>query len=258
MRWCWCWITFEQVLPAARAVLELLIACPRIKAVVTSRSALNVRGEQCFPIAPLPLPDAAQRESLDALRQVPTVALFLDRARAVAPDFEIMTLTEGCLVADICARLDGLPLAIELAAARARIFGLHQLHDRLAQQTFLGILAEGAQDLADHQRMMRSTIAWSYDLLSDEEKRLFRWLGVFVGGAAIDAIEIVTSTPDEQLVARLATLVNASLIYSLDSGGTRRYSQLVTLRAYAQEQLRAENEWDEARRRHADYYLRIG
>jgi tetratricopeptide (TPR) repeat protein len=171
------------------------------------------------------------------------------------PDFEIMTLADGRLVADICARLDGLPLAIELAAARARIFGLHQLHDRLAQQTFLGILAEGAQDLADHQRMMRSTIAWSYDLLSDEEKRLFRWLGVFVGGAALDAIEIVTSTPDEQLMAHLATLVNASLIYSLDSGGTRRYLQLVTLRAYAQEQLRAEGERDEARRRHADYYL---
>ncbi|HKT38054.1 MAG TPA: AAA family ATPase, partial [Ktedonobacterales bacterium] len=147
---------FEQVLPAARAVLALLIACPRVKALVTSRSALNVRGEQCFPVSPLPLPDAAQRESLDALRQSPTVALFLDRARAVAPDFEIMTLGDGHLVADICARLDGLPLAIELAAARARIFGLHQLHDRLAQQAFLGILTEGAQDLADHQRMMRS------------------------------------------------------------------------------------------------------
>jgi predicted ATPase/DNA-binding XRE family transcriptional regulator len=246
---------FEQVLPAARAVLALLIACPRVKALVTSRSALNVRGEQCFPVSPLPLPDAAQRESLDALRQAPTVALFLDRARAVAPDFEIMTLGDGHLVADICARLDGLPLAIELAAARARIFGLHQLHDRLAQQAFLGILTEGAQDLADHQRMMRSTIAWSYDLLSDEEKRLFRWLGMFVGGAALEATEAVTGTTDETLMARLATLVNASLIQCLDSGGTRRYSQLVTLRAYAQEQLRAEGEWDEARRRHANYFL---
>jgi predicted ATPase/DNA-binding XRE family transcriptional regulator len=246
---------FEQVLPAARVVLELLIACPRVKALVTSRSALNVRGEQCFLVPPLPLPDAAQLESLDALRQVPTVALFLDRARAVVPDFEIVTLADGRLVADICARLDGLPLAIELAAARARLFGLQQLHDRLAQQSLLGILAEGAQDLADHQRMMRSTIAWSYDLLGDEEKRLFRWLGVFVGGAAFDAIEAVTSASDETLLARLATLVNASLIYCLDTGGMRRYSQLVTLRAYAQEQLRAEGEWDEARRRHANYFL---
>ena len=246
---------FEQVLPAARAVLELLIACPRVKALVTSRSSLNVRGEQCFPVAPLPLPDAAQLDSLDALRQVPTVALFLDRARAVAPNFEITTREDGRLVADICARLDGLPLAIELAAARARIFGLQQMHDRLAQQSFLGILAEGAQDLADHQRMMRSTIAWSYDLLSDEEQRLFRWLGVFVGGAALDATEAVTGTPDEMLLARLAMLVNASLIYCQDIGGVRRYSQLVTLRAYAQEQLRADGEWDEARRRHADYFV---
>jgi predicted ATPase/DNA-binding XRE family transcriptional regulator len=245
---------FEQVLPAARAVLELLIACPRVKALVTSRSPLNVRGEQCFPVAPLPLPDVAQLESLDALRRVPTVALFLDRARAVVPDFELMALEDGRLVADICARLDGLPLAIELAAARTRIFGLQQLRDRLAQQTFLGMLAEGAQDLADHQRTMRSTIAWSYDLLGDEEKRLFRWLGVFVGGAALDAVEAVVSVADDSLMRQLATLLNASLIQCVDEGGTRRYTQLVTLRAYAQEQLRAEGEWDEARRRHDGYF----
>lgn len=248
---------FEQVLPAARAVLELLIACPRVKALVTSRSALNVRGEQCFPVSPLALPDPAQLESLEALCDVPTVALFLDRARAVWPDFEITTLEEGSLVAAICARLDGLPLAIELAAARTRHFGLRQLHARLAQPTFLGILAEGAQDLADHQRTMRSTIAWSYGLLADEEKRLFRWLGVFVGGAALDAAEAVANVPDETLMSHLATLVNASLIQCQDSGGTRRYSQLVTLRAFAQEHLRAEGEWEEARRRHADYFLEL-
>ena len=119
-------------------------------------------------------------------------------------------------MADICARLDGLPLAIELAAARTRIFGLQQLHDRLAQQTFLGMLAEGAQDLADHQRTMRSTIAWSYDLLGDEEKRLFRWLGVFVGGAALDAVEAVVSVADDSLMRQLATLLNASLIQCVD------------------------------------------
>jgi predicted ATPase/DNA-binding XRE family transcriptional regulator len=246
---------FEQVLPAARDVLELLIACPHVKALVTSRSALNVRGEQCFPVSPLPLPDAVQLASLDALRHVPTVALFLDRARAIWLDFDVSTLADGYLVADICTRLDGLPLAIELAAARARHFGLRQLHERLAQPTFLGVLADGAQDLADHQRTMSSTIAWSYQLLSDEEKRLFRWLGVFVGGATADAAGTVIGTADDVLMSHLTTLLNASLVQCVDADGVRRYTQLVTLRAYAREQLRIAGEAEEASRRHADYFL---
>lgn len=248
---------FEQVLPAARAVLELLIACPHVKALVTSRSALNVRGEQRFSVPPLSLPDATQLESLDVLCRVPTVALFLDRARAVWPDFDLTTLEDGALVADICSRLDGLPLAIELAAARIRHFGLRQLHQRLAEHAFLGVLAEGAQDLADHQRTMRSTIAWSYELLADDEKRLFRWLGVFVGGAATDAAEAVVGATDDALVNQLATLLDANLVQSVEIGGARRYTQLVTLRAYAQERLRAEGEWEEAQRRLADYFLEL-
>ncbi|HET9981193.1 MAG TPA: helix-turn-helix domain-containing protein, partial [Ktedonobacterales bacterium] len=248
---------FEQVLPAARAVLELLMACRRVRALVTSRSALNVRGERCFPVAPLPLPDATQLQSLDALRAVPTVALFVERAQAVWPDFALTTLADGLLTADICARLDGLPLAIELAAARIRHVGLRQLHDGLTQPAFLGLLAEGAQDLPDHQRAMRSAIAWSYDLLSDEGKRLFRWLGVFIGGASDDAITAVVGAgedTEEALADQLATLVDASLIQRLDAGGAGRYTQLVTLRAYAQERLRAEGEWAEAQQRHADYF----
>jgi predicted ATPase/DNA-binding XRE family transcriptional regulator len=246
---------FEQVLPAARAVLELLVACPRVKALVTSRSALNVRGEQCFPVAPLPLPDTTQLQSLDALCAVPAVTLFLERAQAVWPDFTLTSLADGALVADICAQLDGLPLAIELAAARIRHVGLRPLHDRLGQQTFLGMLAEGAQDLPNHQRTMRSAIAWSNDLLSDEEKRLFRWLGVFIGGANDDAVAAVIGASDETAPRQLTMLVDASLIQRVETAGMSRYSQLVTLRAYAQEQLRAESEWDEARRRHADYFV---
>ena len=244
---------FEQVLPAARAVLELLIGCPRVKALATSRSALNVRGEQCFPVALLALPDLAQVGSLEAMCRVSTVSLFLERARAATPDFTVTTLADGYLVADICARLDGLPLAIELAAARASHFGLRELHDRLAEPGFLGVLAEGAQDLADHQRTMRSTIAWSYESLSDDEKRLFRWLGVFVG-AASDAIEFVSKMADDKLLASVTALTNASLLQYTQGMGARRYTQLVTLRAYAQERLRAEGEWEEARRRHADYF----
>ncbi len=246
---------FEQVLAAARAVLELLIARPRVKALVTSRSALNVRGERSFPVAPLALPDPAQMESLDVLRQVPTIALFLDRASAVLPDFSIPTLEDGHLVAEICARLDGLPLAIELAAARVRHFGLRQLHDRLAEQSFLGVLAEGPQDLADHQRTMQSTIAWSYNLLGEGEQHLFRWLGVFVGSARFEAIAAIEGTDSETLIASMNALVDANLLRYTDVAGVRRYMQLVTLRAYAEERLRAGGEWDEAKRRHAEYCL---
>ena len=245
---------FEQVLPAARIVLELLMGCPQVKALVTSRSALNVRGEQCFPVAPLALPDLAQIGSLGEMCRVSTVSLFLERARAASPDFTVTTLADGYLVATVCARLDGLPLAIELAAARVRHFGLRELHDRLAEPSFLGVLAEGAQDLADHQRTMRSTIAWSYELLSDEERRLFRWLGVFIGGASNDAVESIADLANDTLLASVTALANANLLQYAQGTGARRYAQLVTLRAYAQERLRAEGEWEEARRRHADYF----
>ncbi len=248
---------FEQVLPAARAVLELLIACPRVRALVTSRSALNVRGEQCFPVAPLLLPDMEQLQSLEALRAVPAVALFVERAQAVWPDFALTTLADGALVADICAQLDGLPLAIELAAARIRHVGLRQLYDGLMEPAFLGMLGEGAQDLPDHQRAMRSAIAWSYDLLSDEGKRLFRWLGVFTGGASDEAIAAVVGASEEtekMLADQIAALVDASLIQRAAGAGIARSTQLVTLRAYARERLRAGDEWDEAQRRHADYF----
>ncbi|HEV8190726.1 MAG TPA: tetratricopeptide repeat protein, partial [Ktedonobacterales bacterium] len=248
---------FEQVLPAARTVLELLIARPRVKALVTSRSALNVRGEQSFPVAPLALPVTKQMDALDELRQVPTVALFVDRASAILPDFSIATPEEGRLVAGICTRLDGLPLAIELAAARVRHFGLRQLHERLTGPTFLGLLAEGPHDLADHQRTMQSTIAWSYDLLGEEGQRLFRWLGVFVGGATLDALEAVTGITNDDLLAGLTALVDASLLQWTDATRTRRYTQLVTLRAYAEGRLRSEGEWENAREQHAAYFLSL-
>jgi predicted ATPase/DNA-binding XRE family transcriptional regulator len=249
---------FEQVLPAARSVLELLVACPHVQMLVTSRAALNVRGERRFAVLPLALAAPEQMDSLDALLRVPTIALFVERASAVAPEFTLATLEEARLAAGVCARLDGLPLAIELAAARVGLVGLRQLGDRLAQPGFLGALAQGPRDLPDHQRTMRSTIAWSYDLLSATERRLFRWLGVFVGGATADtlaAVAGVAGTPDEALLDGLAALVDASLIQGSESGGTRRYTQLVTLRVFAQEHLRGEGEWEEARRRHADYFL---
>ncbi|HEY7091685.1 MAG TPA: tetratricopeptide repeat protein [Ktedonobacterales bacterium] len=246
---------FEQVLSAARVVLELLIGSLGVKALVTSRWPLNVRGERCYPVTPLALPNASQLDSLDVLCAVPTVALFVERAVAAQPDFALTTLEEGRLVADICARLDGLPLAIELAAARVRHVGLRRLGEWVTQPSFLEILTDGPQDLANHQRTMRSTIAWSHNLLSAERQRLFRWLGVFVGGASVDAVAAVTEWTTEALLADLAILVDAHLLRRTDTGDAQRYTQLVTLQAYAREQLQTTGEWDEARRRHARYFL---
>ena len=248
---------FEQVAPAARDVLEILVACPQVQALVTSRAALNVRGEWRFVIAPLELATSTQMDSLDALLSVPAVALFVERASAVAPGFTVTTLEEGRQVAGICARLDGLPLAIELAAARADALGLRDLHERLARPALLGALAQGPHDLPDHQRAMRSAIAWSYDLLSEDERRLFRWLGAFADGATMDALVAVIGAEGDALMDGVTTLLNASLIHATASAGARRYTQLVTLRAFAQERLSEEGEWEEARRRHAAYFLEL-
>ena len=244
---------FEHLLPAARGVLEILVACPGVKALVTSRAALHVRGERCYPVAALALPEHAQLRSLDELGRVPTVALFVERVAAVQPGFALATLDAGRLVAEICERLDGLPLAIELAAARVKHLGLRELHTRLAHPSLLGTLGEGPQDLPDHQRAMRSTIAWSYDLLSEQERQLFRWLGVFVADASLDAVLAVSRFKEEEALTGLAGLLEASLLQCVERAGARLYSQLVTLRAYAQEQLHAHAEMEEARRRHAGY-----
>src|SRR5262249_28726131 len=140
-------------------------------------------------------------------------ALFVERACGVRPDFTVATPDEGRLIASICARLDGLPLAIELAAARLRRFGLQQLYDRLGRPEFLGVLTEGPRDLADHQRTMRSTIAWSCNLLPEEERRLLRRLSVFVGGATLAAAEAVCREQDQsRVLAQLASLVDNSLV----------------------------------------------
>ncbi|MGH2516571.1 MAG: ATP-binding protein, partial [Ktedonobacterales bacterium] len=248
---------FEQVLPAARAVLDLLLACPQVRAVVTSRSPLNVRGEYCYPVSPLALPNQNQVESVEELRGVSSVALFLERAVRGWRAFDMATPEDGRLVAEMCVRLDGLPLAIELAAARVRHIGIRQLHARLTQPELLGVLTAGPQDLADHQRTMRSTIAWSYDLLPEDERRLFRWLGVFASGATVDAVEEVCGLAGDALLAALAALVDASLLQCEDRDETRRYSQLMMLQAYARERLHAEGEEEEARRRHAGYFLSL-
>ena len=170
---------FEQVVRAALQVAELLVACPKLKILVTSRMALHVRAEQEFAVLPLALPDPKHLPDLVILSQYEAVALFIQRARAVKSDFQVTNATAPA-VAEICVRLDGLPLAIELAAARIKLFPPQALLARLGQR--FAVLTGGALDAPARQRTLRDTIAWSYQLLEVQEQRLFRVLSVFVGG----------------------------------------------------------------------------
>ncbi|HEY7778957.1 MAG TPA: tetratricopeptide repeat protein [Ktedonobacterales bacterium] len=251
---------FEQILPAAPALADLLAACPELKLLVTSRGPLNVRGEHVFAVPPLGLADACHPPPVEQLEQVPAVALFLERARAVAPEFALDPMDRAARmaqVARICQKVDGLPLAIELAAARVRHFTLDELAARLDSVDALGVLAGGARDLADHQRTMRSTIAWSYDLLAPEEQRLCRVLSVFIGGATVGALCCVAAVDAETARADLSALVDSGLARRSDHPGGSRYQLFVIVRAFAVERARAAGEWDEARRRHAEYCLAL-
>ncbi|HEY8884640.1 MAG TPA: AAA family ATPase, partial [Chloroflexota bacterium] len=187
---------FEHLLPAATIVADLLAAAPLLRVVVTSRSALRLRGEREFAVPPLELPEPrrlalAGVHLASALGQYDAVRLFVARARDVRPDFEL-TDENALAVAEICQRLDGLPLAIELAAARVRLLQPAALLTRLERR--LPVLTGGARDLPARQQTLRNTIAWSYDLIPDGEKALFRRLGTFVGGGTIEAIDAVCSS----------------------------------------------------------------
>jgi predicted ATPase len=181
---------FEQVLPAARQVLDLLRAAPRVTALVTSRAALRVRGEREFPVAPLACPAASADETVDALLRYPALALFVRRAQDVRPDFALAT-GSAASVAEICRRLDGLPLALELAAARVRVLSPEALLGRLGQR--LALLTGGPRDLPARQQTLRATIAWSHDLLTPDEQALFRRLAVFAGGFSLGAATVVAA-----------------------------------------------------------------
>jgi predicted ATPase/transcriptional regulator with XRE-family HTH domain len=249
---------FEQVLAAAPAIAALLTQVPHLKLLVTSRAPLHVYGEHEFPVPPLELPAAVP--SVTALQQVAAVSLWVQRAQAVRPDF---TLTEAnaAAVAAICQRLDGLPLAIELAAARSKLFSPPALLARLADAPLLELLAGGPRDHTDRQRTLRGAIAWSYDLLDAEEQRLFRRLAVFVGGGTLEAVEAVSNGAGDLRIAvgeGLLLLVEHSLLQAhAGVDGTPRFEMLVTIHGYAQERLVESGEADAIRRQHALYYLAL-
>jgi predicted ATPase/class 3 adenylate cyclase len=248
---------FEQVVDAASVIEELLIAAPEMKILVTSRSILSVAGEQEYPVPPLAPPDPERLPDLVSLRKIDSVRLFEDRARAVQPRFEV-TEDNASDVAAITARLDGLPLAIELAATRTKILSPQQILSRLQQR--LTILTSGARTLPERQRTLRAAIAWSYDLLEAEEQRLFARLSVFSGGWSFDAAEVVCD-PQEiglDVLDGMSSLVDKSLVGRTDSAdGGVRFFMLETIREFAQEQLDEMGDFDVTRRRHADYFLEL-
>jgi predicted ATPase/class 3 adenylate cyclase len=249
---------FEQVIAAAVRVAELLAACPKLKIIVTSRVVLHVRAEYEFAVPPLSLPNPKRLPDLVALSQYEAVALFMQRAQAVKPEFAVTNATAPA-VASICARLDGMPLAIELAAARVKFFAPQALLARLEQG--LALLAGGSRDLPARQQTLRAAMAWSYDLLSVEEKALFRRLAVFVDGCTIEAAEVVCRAAGElegDLVDGLVSLVDKSMLRQEEQAeGEPRFRMLQVLREFGLECLDTAGEAEVMRRAHAHFFLRL-
>jgi predicted ATPase/class 3 adenylate cyclase len=245
---------FEQVLPAAADVAELLRAAPGVKIIVSSRAALRVSGEQEFPVPPLALPDRAHLPDVEHLSQYEAVALFIERAVAVKPDFAV-TNANAPAVAEICTRLDGLPLAIELAAARVKLLPPEAMLTRLARR--LELLGGGARDLPDRQRTLRGAIDWSYELLDPAARQLLARFSVFAGGATLEAAGSICGSADEpglDVLEGLSALVEQSLVRQVESEGEPRFWMLETIREFAAERLAASAEADEIARRHAGYF----
>lgn len=291
---------FEHVIAAAPLVTELLAGCPQLKLLATSRARLRLRGEREFPVAPLAVPgvqafrghrreavvlgvqgptdptDPTDPEHLNALSQYAAVELFIQRAQDVKPNFAL-TPENAPAVAAICAFLDGLPLAIELAAARTKCLPPHALLSRLTGAEArvesgspqagahrpcarslagrLPLLTNGARDLPSRQQSLRSTIAWSYDLLSERDRRLFRRLAVFAGGCTLAAAEAVCG---EDVLSGLALLVDNSLLRQAeDVSGEPRFTMLETVREYGLEAVTESGEAEAIRKRHAEYFLAL-
>jgi predicted ATPase/transcriptional regulator with XRE-family HTH domain len=277
---------FEQVLGAAPLIADLLATAPQLTVLVTSREHLHLRGEQEIPVQPLALPPQEPRTknqepagakqalilgSIDELMQYAAVALFIQRAQSVQPAFQV-TSANAPAVAEICARLDGLPLAIELAAARVKLFAPDALLARLSSR--LALLTSGPRDLPTRQQTIRNTITWSHDQLNEAEQILFRRFGVFVGGCTLEAASEVLSskfkvqssepttaellTLNSELLTFLAALIDKSLLRQVAGpDGTTRFTMLETIREYALERLVASGEADQLCRQHAQYYLAL-
>ncbi len=247
---------FEQVVEAASLIGRLLSSCPGLRVLATSRTALRVYGEQEYSVPPLALPDPKNLPPLETLTQYEAVRLFVERAGAVKPGFGV-TNENAPAVAEICVRLDGLPLAIELAAARAKILAPEAMLSRLGSR--LKLLRGGARDLPARQQTLRGAIDWSHDLLDGEDRALFRRLSVFVGGFTLEAAEDVCGAAGElDVLDGVESLLGKSLLRSEEGSGEEpRFSMLQTIREYAIERLDDSGEAEAVRARHAGHYLAL-
>jgi predicted ATPase/class 3 adenylate cyclase/DNA-binding CsgD family transcriptional regulator len=249
---------FEQVAQAALQVASLLSTCPRLKVLVTSRERLHLQAEHEYSVPPLATPGSTSFPDASSLTQYEAAALFVARAQGVRPDFQL-TDDNAEAVAAICLRLDGLPLAIELAAARLRYFSPSQILAQLDHA--LAVLSAGARDLPVRQQTLRGAIAWSYLLLPEQEQQLFRRLAVFVGSCDIQAATVIctaASPLEGEILEGMLSLVDKSLLWPReDDGGLPRFSMLQLLREFGLEQLEGAGETEATREAHAAYYLQL-
>jgi len=247
---------FEHLVSAAPLVAQLLTTGPKLKVVVTSQAPLHVYGEHEFPVPPLALPDPSSIPPLEVVSRLPAIALFVARAKAVKHDFAL-TKENVPAVAAICARLDGLPLAIELAAARIKLLSPSAMLARLEGR--LNLLTGGARDLPSRQQTLRGTVDWSYGLLNAAEQTLFRRLSIFAGGCTLEAVEAVCDTKGDlglDVLDGMASMVDKSLAQQVEQADTEtRFRMLSTLREYALERLAESDDESATRRAHAAYYL---
>ena len=242
---------FEQLMSAVSIVGELLAAAPQLKILTSSRVALKLHAEQEYPVPPLKLPTDGEA-TVEDLAKNEAVILFVDRARASRPNF-VLTRENASAVAEICRRLDGLPLALELAAARVKLLSPQAILTRLDDR--LKLLTGGARDLPSRHQALRNTLEWSYSLLNEEEKILYARLSIFVGGFTLEAAEAVCN-PDHRfdILEGLTSLVNNSLLRQEEAEGEPRFSMLETIRAYALERLEERGQLETLREQHAFYF----
>ncbi len=247
---------FEHLVSAAPVIGELLTTGPKLKVAVTSQAPLHVYGEHEFPVPPLALPDLKSIPTVEVLSHLPAVALFVERAQAVKHEFTL-TRENAPVVAAICGRLDGLPLAIELAAARIKMLSPSAMLARLESR--LNLLTGGARDLPTRQQTLRSTVDWSYGLLNAAEQTLFRRLSVFAGGCTLEGVEAVCDTRGDlglDILDGMTSMVDKSLAQQVEQGDAEtRFLMLSTIREYALERLAESDDEPAARRAHAAYYL---
>jgi predicted ATPase len=247
---------FEHLISAAPVVAQMLTAAPKLKVVVTSQAPLHVYGEHEFPVPPLALPDPKSVPPLEVLSRLPAIALFMARAQAVKHEFAL-TKENATSVAAVCARLDGLPLAIELAAARIKLLSPSAMLARLESR--LNMLTGGARDLPTRQQTLRNTVDWSYGLLNGAEQTLFRRLSVFTSGCTLEGVEAVCDTKGDlglDVLDAMASMVDKSLVQQVEQVDKEtRFFMLSTIREYALERLAQSTDESATRRAHAAYFL---